>query len=166
MLATRFNADVVTRIGAMLLLAALCGCATTAPEVTLLDVSAPQASDEAVQLDVAVQLVNRSTKPLDLHEFHYALSADGTTVFLGRWSAQATLAANSARTMTIPVVVPRASLSQAEGSEQSDLELKGRLDYTHPGKIPELLRELRLFRPAAKFAGPLRPPGGLTEPAP
>ena len=79
--------------------------------------------------------------------------------------------------MTIPAVVPRRYLERSVGDQPvallseppttpdrsaDPLTVKGRLDYTEPGKIPELLHELYLYRPAARFSAPLQ----VTDPAP
>lgn len=139
-----------------LILAPLAGCSTYGPPtVTVGDAAIVERSDEAVVVDVVLDLANPNPEPFELLTFEYEFAIEGRRVYQGRRAARATLSVRGAKRLEIPAVVrfdrwDPATDGPVEGRAWS---LSGKLLYVAPGEIAELLLDTGVRRPTVRFSG-------------
>ena len=136
------------------------GCSSfDAPTANVAGVSVVDMTGEAMTLSFDLVLTNPNDEPLELYDLHYTLAVDGSKVYTGRRSAQATLAARSSRTVKVPAVA-RFDKSPAIAQAAFEFELDGRLGYLTPDRISRVLRDLHVRRPNVRFGadGQVDPP--------
>ncbi len=140
----------------VLCLSLICGgCAYRSPDVSLQEVAVTGAGNDAVALGFVMELANPNAMTLELDQFLYALSIDGSRVYEGRRSADAALGPKDKRTVTLPAVIPYAAVGWTPGElpPQARFELKGHLQYKAPNQITQILFDTGVARPKARFAG-------------
>lgn len=127
------------------------GCTTyQAPRVSVASIEVKESTAEALVLSVTLDVENANNVPIELHQFHYALTASGAQAFSGRWAAQATVGPGLTSSLTVPAVIRREQVP-ASGS-MADYRLSGRMTYTAPGYWAQAMLDLGLPRPAVSFA--------------
>ncbi len=150
--------------------ALLGGCSLYSdPSINVTGIALTQRTDEAIALDVSLEMSNSNNVPLELLDFHYAFSVDGRRVFQGRRSAEATLGASGDHTVIIPVVVRYDQVDwQQFPPDQFDYSLSGHVQYITPGELAELLLDLGVRRPRAGFrnSGKVMLPNANAQPTP
>jgi hypothetical protein len=135
---------------------ALAGCTIYQnPKIAFGDATPAEMTDEAMRIDVLVDLVNPNQEPLDLIRFSYRFVVDGRTLFEGRRAAQATLSARGERRLTLPVIIRFEDVDWDAGSlpESLDWSISGSLLYLTPGELAEILLDLGVRKPTARFRG-------------
>jgi hypothetical protein len=125
-----------------------------APAISVDEVIVTEATDEAVALAFAIDLRNPNDAALELHEFRYTLAIDGTQVYAGRRAPDATLTAAATQRVTLPAVIPfhRLGWTAEAHPPQARYALTGRLVYTVPSAIAQLLFDSGARRPKAHFS--------------
>jgi len=133
--------------------ALLGGCSLYSdPAISVTGVSLTERTEEAIALDVSLEMSNGNNVPLELLDFDYAFSVDGNRVFHGRRSAEATLGASGHHTVVIPVVVRYDQVDWKQfPPDRFDYSLSGHVQYVTPGELAELLLDLGVRRPRAGF---------------
>jgi hypothetical protein len=133
----------------------LAGCSGfRSPAASVTEVAITEVSDEAMVLTFAVDLKNPNDAPLELHEFRYRLSVDGTQVYAGRRAGGATLGAAQSQRLVLPAVVPYdlAGWSAGDHPPHIDYAFRGRLLYNAPSTIAQLLFDTGVRRPKSSFS--------------
>lgn len=124
-----------------------------APALAVNDVVVTGATSEALGLGIVMELRNTNREPLELDEFRYSVSIDGTKVYTGRHYGGATLGAGATRRVTIPAVVAYERAGWlADVPASTRYSVSGQMRYTVPGQFSRLLAELGLRRPKASFS--------------
>jgi Late embryogenesis abundant protein len=136
-------------IGLCVVAALLGGCATASdPVVHLVGVEVRERTSEGVVLAVTLEADNANDRPLPLREVEYAVYLDGTKVFEGQRSAEATIR----RFGSQRVVLPAAFVSTFPLDAVKRCRVEGRLTYLVPGVLAEALFDADVVRPSAAFA--------------
>lgn len=137
------------------MLATLGGCMTLQdPRVTVRSASEAERTDEAIVLDVAVEIENPNAEPLDLREVEYLLSLDGKAVFRARRAGGAAVSPHGTRTLTIPAVIPLAAVEREDADgPAATWRLQGTILYLPPGEIREIFFDAGLYRPRTGLRG-------------
>ncbi|MHC4908623.1 MAG: LEA/WHy family protein [Planctomycetota bacterium] len=142
-------------IAPLILILLLAGCAHKAPQLQVVGAEVVDGSEEATQIDFAIDLSNPNDEPLELLHFDYELSIDGQRVYQGRRAAEATLSRGGIRRLTIPVIVREADVPLRASADQSAstvaYRLSGQLLYISPGELAEILLDTGLRRPSVRF---------------
>ena len=125
-----------------------------APMISVDEVVATEATDEAVALAFAIDLRNPNDAALELHEFRYTLAIDGTQVYAGRRAPDATLTAAATQRVTLPAVIPyhRLGWTAEAHPEQARYSLSGKLVYLVPSTFAKILFDSGMRRPKARFS--------------
>jgi len=134
---------------------ALSGCTGfRAPRIEVLGAKVVEVTDEAIRVDIALDLINPNAEPLELREITYSFTIDGTRTFQGKRSAQATLPSTGANRLNIPAVVrfDRAGWETTRPDEAS-WSVTGSLVYLAPGALAEILLDINVRTPKAPFRG-------------
>jgi hypothetical protein len=138
-------------LGAIIPVAALAAGCEAPPVVRPVAVSVADASDEAVQLAVDVDIRNPpGNASLRLLRWKYSFSLGGVTAYSGEWEAISTLPAGEVIRRRIPVVVTRDQLERSGGNAAA-WRCWGELGYRDPSRFGEILYELG-YRPASGFS--------------
>jgi len=134
------------------LCAALAACSLTkAPGVEVSDVSLGNVTDEGYELQFELTLSNPNLEPLELHETEYRLSVGGAPVYDGRWSAEASVKAEGAKTITIPAVVPFDRAGEDTVPDRIDYSINGTMWYMTTDRIAEILFDANIRRPSVGY---------------
>jgi len=137
-------------------MAAISGCSGFRdPVVTIVNASLTETSESAIGLGLRLELANSNSEPVELYEFTYAITINGTGTYRGRWAASATLPANGSRHLVIPAVVRYDQLGWTEDSvpAQARFDVTGTLLYIAPGDIAEILFDTGVRKPTVAFSG-------------
>jgi hypothetical protein len=141
----------------LIFFSALGGCTTPgAPQVDVAEAVTVLRTDQAMRVDIGLDLQNRSDQPLDLREARYTLYLEDRPVYRGRWATQVTLSSASERRVTLPAVVRRIY------DDSAQWRIEGELVYLVPSRLAEILLDSGWWEPKVFFAGS----GRLTEAAP
>ncbi len=149
----------ITRLMSLLLvflcLSPLGGCSGyLMPKVAVGDAVLTDQTDEAVRLEIPVDLQNPNTEPLELLRFSYSVSVNGSQVYSGKRSAEATLAAGGGKHMILPAIVPLERMGWSGGlPADASWTLRGNLMYVTPGEIAEILLDTGVRKPKVGFSG-------------
>lgn len=137
-----------------LLLATGCS-AYKAPKVRVGDATVVEIAEEALRLDILLELENPNIEPLDLRRVNYTLVVDGRAVYQGKRAAQATLSRAGKRTLTVPGVVRYDRVDWTPGTRPAEVDwsIRGELVYITPGELAEILLDTKLREPTASFSG-------------
>jgi LEA14-like dessication related protein len=133
------------------------------PSVKIIGASVVETSGEAMTLRIAADLTNPNDEPLKLLTFSYHVDVDGHRVYRGVRAAEATLAANEQRQVSLPAVVRFADLHGSPTSQPVNAEytVSGSLQYVTPGEIAQILFDSGVRKPKTGFRGTV-----VTTPAP
>lgn len=142
----------IMMLPAVLLLTAC--SAFKAPAITVEGVSITEVTDDAMALAFAIDLQNSNDEPLELVEFRYTLSIDGTQVYAGRRRPDADVAARQTQRISLPAVIPfdRAGWTGGVRPPQAKYAVAGRIVYTAPSTIAQMLFDLGVRRPKSSFS--------------
>ena len=135
-------------------LAVLTGCSSyRAPRITLGSVSVAEITDEALALQINLDLQNPNTTALGLDELRYTITVDGTLAFVGRRAAGRTLSSLETRRLTLPGVIDFETIgwSPSSGPRQVRYTVRGSLWYQTPSEIAQLLFDTGMRRPKVRF---------------
>jgi LEA14-like dessication related protein len=134
---------------------ALAGCAGfRAPRIEVLDATVVEVTDEAMRVDIALDLSNPNAEPLELREITYAFTIDGTRTFSGKRSAQATLPSTGTNRLNIPAVVRWDRTGWEETRpDTSNWSVNGSVVYLVPSPLAEILLDINVRKPRAPFRG-------------
>ncbi len=135
-------------------LAVLTGCSRyRAPRITLGSVSVAEITDEALALQINLDLQNPNTTALGLDELRYTITVDGTLAFVGRRAAGRTLSSLETRRLTLPGVIDFETIgwSPSSGPRQVRYTVRGSLWYQTPSEIAQLLFDTGMRRPKVRF---------------
>ena len=146
----------VARILPIVFLAAMSGCTGfREPVVTIVGASITETSDSAIGLDLLLELANSNSEAVELNEFTYAITINGTGTYRGRWAASATLPSNGSRQLVIPAVVRYDQMGWTENSlpAEASFGISGSLHYIAPGDIAEILFDTGVRKPKVSFRG-------------
>jgi len=126
-----------------------------APSVVVQEAVMTEESEEAVRFDIALDLENPNTEGLELVEFEYTVSVDGSSVYRGKRAAEATLSAGRGKRLTLPVVVryDRAGWSRGARPAEAGWSVRGSMLYVTPGEIAEILLDTGVRKPRVGFSG-------------
>ncbi|MHC4217320.1 MAG: LEA type 2 family protein [Planctomycetota bacterium] len=124
------------------------------PAISVQDVAVTEVTNDAVALAFAVDLHNPNDKTVELFEFRYTLAVDGKQVYAGRRAPDANVAAAATQRVSLPAVIPFDRVGwTAEGHPASaGYTLSGRLVYTAPSTIAQLLFDTGVRRPKSAFS--------------
>jgi hypothetical protein len=132
----------------MLLFICFAGCSVRQPKAQFISASITQSTPEAFSMDIEFEIFNTNDEPLQLMEYDYVVSANGTTVYTGLASAEQTIPRWSSITNTIPVVLRRDSVL---GTDQVAWNLSGTLGYVPPKAFSETLLTSGIWKPSASI---------------
>ena len=135
------------------LLALLTGCSVTPPAVRVSEATLIETTDEALQVDLRIDLVNANPDPLKLELLTYTFAIGGQTVFTGWRSAEATISAYGRRTPWIPAIVRYEQVDWVEVPPSAEWSVQGTLIYVTPGQLAEILLDTGVRRPRVQFSG-------------
>jgi hypothetical protein len=153
----------------LLLALLLTGCSgMKEPIVGVTGASLGEVSNEAATVQIALQLENPNTDPIELLEFDYHVSVNGERVYDGMRSAQMTLSRLSTRTATLPAVLPfdRVGWNAAQLPPDTEVQVHGTLRYLQPGAFARTLFDLGAKRPRTSFHSTHRVSLSSPPPAP
>ncbi len=148
--------QVIVRILLITLIAAMSGCSGfREPVVTIVDATVTETSDKAIGLGLLLNLANSNSEPVELYEFTYGITINGSGTYRGRWAASATLPSNGSRQLVIPAVVRYDQLGWTESSVPAEarFDVSGSLLYIAPGDIAEILFDTGVRKPTVSFSG-------------
>ncbi|MEM7622703.1 MAG: LEA type 2 family protein [Planctomycetota bacterium] len=127
------------------------GCSSfDAPTLTVSSVVLADRSDEAVVLDVTLDAVNTNDVELPLEVVEYTVFVDGSVVFEGTRSAEATLRRAGTQQVVLPVAIRLAPDVPLRG--EYPYRIRGQLTYVTPGEIAQLLFDAGVRRPKVSFS--------------
>ncbi len=136
-------------------LLALVGCTgLRSPRVAVGSVDTSAATQDALALDIVMELQNPNPTAVELFEFRYTLAIDGTHVFTGRRGGSANLSPKSTRQFTLPAVV---NFDVVEWSldalpDRCNYTLHGTLVYYAPNALAEILFDAGVRQPKVHFS--------------
>ena len=123
------------------------------PSIQLTGVRLIERSDEAAAFHFDLELQNPNTEPIELREFRYTLSLDGTAVFTGRRAATTTLHSGAGNLASLPAVVRFETMGWSNGllPDAVEYQLSGTLLYITPGALAEMLLDTGVRKPIVRF---------------
>ena len=130
------------------------GCSSfRSPRITLGSVSVAEVTDEALAIQIDLELQNPNTIALGLDELRYTITVDGTLAFVGRRAAGRTLSSLETRRLTLPGVIDFETIgwSPSSGPRQVRYTVRGSLWYQTPSEIAQLLFDTGMRRPKVRF---------------
>jgi len=134
--------------------ALLGGCSTTsAPGLKVEGVTLGERTQDGVVAIFTVRGENSGIDPLPLKRATYSLMLGGKTVFTGERMPLATLPGSGAQRFTIPASIPASALPEGTGRGLFEYTLSGRIVYSEPGPISEILFDSGISQPEASFSG-------------
>lgn len=131
------------------------GCTSyRSPSIQLVDVRMVDRSDEAAAFHFDFDLENPNEEPIELREFRYTLSVDGTRVYEGRRAASTTLQPGTTNRVELPAAIRYALVNWQASTlpESVEYRLTGTLVYVTPGELAEVLLDTGVRRPTASFS--------------
>ena len=132
------------------------GCAGfRAPVVAITEVAIAETGDEALGVVITMDLRNPNAAPLELDEFRYTMSINGTQVYAGRRAGGVTIGAAGSRRLTIPAVITdeRAGWMGEGRPSAAEYSVSGRLVYYAPNRLAQVLFDTGTRKPKVKFTG-------------
>ncbi len=123
------------------------------PSIAVASIHATGQDNQGVALAFQLRLTNPNDEPLELYRFQYRLTVNGVASFDGQWAALAALPPNDERSVTIPAVVlyERLGWSLDQVPTEASYQLSGYVLYNDPGSIAEILFDIGVRRPKARF---------------
>ncbi len=130
------------------------GCSRRAtPSAVVTDASIHSRTAEATVVEFVIETTNPNDIELPMRDVVYTLSIEGERVFSGRRDAQATMPRGGTQQITIPAVVPMDV--GGEGGVMPGVyryTLKGRVFYSLPSQLADVLFDAKLSRPSVPIA--------------
>ena len=124
------------------------GCSSySAPGLTVSQVRVADRTQAGIVLDFELEATNRNEIELPLREVRYSLSLDGKEVFRGVRSPEASLRRLGTQTIHVPAVVPAADMGAGPARDG----LAGELGDTTPGRVAQVLFDIKVRRPNVGF---------------
>lgn len=140
------------------------GCIGAAtPEVRIANIAVADRTDEGVVLKVAIEGANRSHSDLELRSVRYWMELDGSRVFEGRRSPQATFSALGVQSFEVPVAIP---IDEAPMGEEARYSFGASIQFVAPGPLARTFFDLGVRRPSVRTssAGEIKlPPAGTSQ---
>lgn len=121
-----------------------------APTLAVSSVVLADRSDEAVVLNVTLDAANSNAVELPLETVDYTVFVDGSVVFEGTRSAQATLRREGTQQIVLPVAIRLAPEVPLRG--EYPYRIRGEMTYVTPGEIAQLLFDAGVRRPTVSFS--------------
>lgn len=134
-------------LASLLVFASLAGCSSVSPTVEVESVQPRSGGPDGAVVAITLRATNPGPESYPLKRLDYTVEIDGQPAFTGSRSPEATLAPNSTRTIFIPAPF---SSAPAPGATY---RVRGKLEFTRPGQINELLYDSGLITPTATFSG-------------
>jgi hypothetical protein len=131
----------------VVLAASVGGCASSDPVIHLAGVQVRERTGEGVVLAITLEADNATSRALPLREVSYVVYLDGTKVFEGERSAEATIRRYGSQRVVLPAVVVPAS--GVEGRRRC--RVTGQMTYVVPGVLAEALFDADVVRPSVSF---------------
>ncbi len=134
----------------------LIGCsAYQAPVVHVGSAVITQQTDEAIRLEVPVELENPNNETIDLLTFTYTVTVDGIRVYEGKRNAGAALGPHGTSRAMLPAVVRHDQMPWPDGQIPTATRwaIQGRVYYMTPSKLAEILQDLRLRNLSVRLVG-------------
>ena len=132
-----------------MVVALLAGCSSyKPPTLAVTGASVAQESPDGLVLRFTLDATNENEVELPLREVAYAVRLDGREVFRGVRSPEATLRRLGTQQIVVPAAVP------ADGERPRGVarfEIDGKLSYTTPGSIAQVLFDTGVRRPSVRF---------------
>jgi len=129
----------------------LAGCSSYAPpRLTLTRALVTQESKDGLVVSFSLDALNTNSVELPLTEVRYTLYLNGSPVFFGVRSPEATLRRLGTQSISFPAVIALAPGEQAP-TGAVPYSLEGRLGYLAPGSLAQVLFDLRFRRPTVAF---------------
>ncbi len=123
------------------------GCSSySAPALKVSQVRVAERTETGVVLDFAIEATNHNEIELPLRDVRYSVCLDGTVVFRGVRSPEASLRRLGTQTIHVPAVVPPESTN---GTVRYVID--GKLGYTTPGQFAQVLFDIKVKRPTVAF---------------
>jgi len=135
----------------MVLAAALAGCSTTPPTISVVDASIPDRSEDGVVVEFVLEADNDNEKPIPLREILSTLTLDDGRVIRTERLAEATVRRLGSQRFRLPIAIPL----DPHGTDRSAVvryELRGKVRWPPPGALNELLFDIEVRRPSSSFA--------------
>ncbi|MDQ7013246.1 MAG: LEA type 2 family protein [Planctomycetota bacterium] len=127
------------------------GCSRRAtPSAVVTDASIRDRTAEAAVIEFAIETTNPNDIELPMRDVVYTLSIEGERVFSGRRDAQATMPRGGTQEITLPAVVPMGEGGVMPGVYR--YTLKGRVFYSLPSQLADVLFDAKLSRPSVMIA--------------
>jgi hypothetical protein len=114
------------------------------------DARVRERSPEAAVVEFAVDATNPNDIELPLRDITYSLSLDGHQVFSGRREAMATIPRGGSQVVVLPAVIPMGEAGTEPGVYR--YTLSGRLRYSLPSQLADVLFDAKLSRPGVSFS--------------
>lgn len=134
----------------------LAGCSMyRPPSVAVGEAMLVDETDEALRLDITLDLTNPNNEPLELIRFEYSVSIDGVSVYRAKRAAEATLSASGGKRLTLPAVVrfDRVPWGESARPQEVGWSIRGSLLYITPGALAEALLDTGVRKPRTRLAG-------------
>ena len=125
------------------------GCGVRAPLTQFVGSTVSQSTAEAIAMNVEFEISNTNDIPLQLMMYDYSVTANGKTVFRGKNSAQQTVPRWSTTLSTIPVVIRKEDIANAE---TVSWQLTGSLGYVPPDAFAEALLTSGLWETTTRIS--------------
>lgn len=137
------------------------GCSSTkAPTFAAVQAETNERTADGLRLTFNILATNPNPDPLPLHAAEYTLTMNGTTVFRGTRSPEATVPPFGEQAFELPAVIPAELVPEGAAAEY---RLVGTVSFMQPGRLNEILFDRDLRVPTV----PLRVGGTITfDPAP
>ncbi|MGQ0628465.1 MAG: LEA type 2 family protein [Phycisphaerales bacterium] len=158
MMQNRAATSVVARVLACVVAAGcaigLGGCAGgPAPTVSVEDAVVTERTEQGVVALFTIAIENPTAEPLPMRSVDYSLALGGREVFRGVRAPTVTLPASGTQRFKIPAAIRAADLPQGTSAGLFQFTLRGRLVYSEPGPISEILFDSGVSQPEAGFSG-------------
>lgn len=126
-----------------------CSSGSVAPRFQVVSARTAERTDEGVRLEVTVVGENPNDHELALGEAKYTITANGSQIYSGAASPEATLPRYGRVEMILPAAVPLAAFPAGADS----ISITGWIEYLPPGPFAELLYDAGLRRPTSSVDG-------------
>lgn len=139
-----------TRSIAPVLAAALAGCSTSPPTISVVDASITDRSADGVVVEFVLEADNDNEEPIPLREIVSTLALDDGRVIRSERLAEATVRRLGSQRFRLPIAIPLDS-QRTDRSPVLGYELRGKVRWPPPGALNELLFDIEVRRPSSSF---------------
>lgn len=127
------------------------GCGIVRPAVSASELRLGNATADATEVGIVLELVNRGRDEVELVRYDYSVILDDGARYDGVWSAQRALPPGRPVEAVIPAVLPSASVAGGAGARGWRVE--GTLRYRDPQSFARILYEAGILRTEVGFSG-------------